>query len=61
MLGLGSSFDIVFREMSFGGKRAALLCISGFAKDTIIDEILKRLTYLTPRKCIDRCTRQLHE
>lgn len=48
VLGLGSSFDIVFREMSFGGKRAALLCISGFAKDTIIDEILKRLTYLTP-------------
>lgn len=48
VLGLGSSFDIVFREMSFGGKSAALLCISGFAKDTIIDEILKRLTYLTP-------------
>lgn len=48
VMGLGSSFDIVFREMSFAGKRAALLCISGFAKDTIIDEILKRLTYLTP-------------
>lgn len=48
VVGLGSSFDIVFREMSFGGKSAALLCISGFAKDTIIDEILKRLTYLTP-------------
>lgn len=48
VMGLGSSFDIVFREMSFGGRRAALLCISGFAKDTIIDEILKRLTYLTP-------------
>ncbi len=48
VLGLGSSFDIVFREMSFGGRKAALLCISGFAKDTIIDEILKRLTYLTP-------------
>lgn len=48
VLGLGSSFDIVFREMSFAGRRAALLCVSGFAKDTIIDEILKRLTYLTP-------------
>nr|WP_274528411.1 spore germination protein [Paenibacillus piscarius] len=48
VLGLGSSFDIVFREMSFAGCRAALLCVSGFAKDTIIDEILKRLTYLTP-------------
>lgn len=48
VMGLGSSFDIVFREMSFAGRKAALLCISGFAKDTIIDEILKRLTYLTP-------------
>lgn len=48
VLGLGSSFDIVFREMAFGGRKVALLCISGFAKDTIIDEILKRLTYLTP-------------
>lgn len=48
VLGLGSSFDIVFREMSFGGQKLALLCISGFAKDTIIDEILKRLSYLTP-------------
>ncbi|WP_150271124.1 spore germination protein [Paenibacillus tepidiphilus] len=48
VMGLGSSFDIVFREMTFAGRRAALLCISGFAKDTILDEILKRLTYLTP-------------
>ncbi|UQZ37344.1 spore germination protein [Paenibacillus sp. PK3_47] len=48
VMGLGSSFDIVFREMSFGGQKLALLCISGFAKDTIIDEILKRLSYLTP-------------
>ncbi|WP_373293839.1 spore germination protein [Paenibacillus albidus] len=48
VMGLGSSFDVVFREMSFGGQPAALLFISGFAKDTILDEILKRLTYLTP-------------
>ncbi|MBT2290795.1 spore germination protein [Paenibacillus albidus] len=48
VMGLGSSFDVVFREMSFGGQPAALLFISGFAKDIILDEILKRLTYLTP-------------
>ncbi|CQR56954.1 stage V sporulation protein AF [Paenibacillus riograndensis SBR5] len=48
VMGLNSSFDVVFREMTFGGQKAALLCISGFAKDIIIDEILKRLTYLTP-------------
>lgn len=48
VMGLGSSYDIVFREMSFGGRKVALVCISGFANDGIIDEILKRLTYLTP-------------
>lgn len=48
VMGLGSSFDVVFREMSFAGHKAALLFISGFAKDVILDEILKRLTYLTP-------------
>lgn len=48
VMGLGTSFDIVFREMSFGGTKAGLLFISGFAKDIILDEILKRLTYLNP-------------
>lgn len=48
VLGLGSSFDLVFREMRFGGRKAALLCISGFANSAIIDDILRRLTYLTP-------------
>lgn len=48
VIGLGSSFDIVFREMTFGGRRAALFCVSGFAKDTVMDDILRRLTYLTP-------------
>ncbi|WP_084673397.1 spore germination protein [Paenibacillus sp. HW567] len=48
VLGLGSSFDVIFREMTFCGRRTALLCISGFAKDTIIAEVLKRLSYLTP-------------
>ncbi|WP_410515148.1 spore germination protein [Paenibacillus sp. BR2-3] len=48
VMGLDSSFDIIFREMTFGGRKAAMLCISGFAKVEIIDEILKRLTFLKP-------------
>ncbi|WP_254772951.1 spore germination protein [Paenibacillus sp. NFR01] len=48
VIGLGSSFDLVFREMRFGGRKAALLCISGFANSAILDDILRRLTYLTP-------------
>lgn len=48
VMGLGSSFDVVFREMNFGGHKTALLCISGFTDSEIVDDILKRLTFLTP-------------
>lgn len=48
VMGLGSSFDVVFREMNLGGHKTALLCISGFTNSEIVDDILKRLTFLTP-------------
>ncbi|MEF2964408.1 spore germination protein [Paenibacillus sp. M1] len=53
VVGLGQGFDVVFREMTFGGKRTGLFFINGFAKDTILQEILKRLTYLTPDDLTD--------
>ncbi|OME98532.1 spore germination protein [Paenibacillus amylolyticus] len=48
VLGLGESFDVNMREMVLGGKHVGLLMITGFAKDEILLEVLKRLTYLTP-------------
>lgn len=48
VVGLGQGFDVVFREMSFGGHRTGLFFINGFANDIIMQEILIRLTYLTP-------------
>lgn len=48
VIGLEEGFDVVFREMTFGGRKTALFFINGFAKDDILQEILKRLTYLTP-------------
>lgn len=48
VIGLNEGFDVVFREMTFGGRKTALFFINGFAKDDILQEILKRLTYLTP-------------
>ncbi|WP_420832362.1 spore germination protein [Paenibacillus humicola] len=47
-LGYKRSFDVVVREMTFGEKRTAMVFINGFAKDTILTEVLKRLTYLDP-------------
>ncbi len=46
-VGLNRSFDIVFREMVFGNaKRTAFFYLNGFAKDTVLTDIITRLTYL---------------
>ncbi|MBJ6363467.1 spore germination protein [Paenibacillus sp. GCM10012307] len=47
-VGLGESFDVIAREMTFGKRRTSLFFINGFVKDTVLTEILKRLTYLHP-------------
>ncbi|EHS56624.1 spore germination protein [Paenibacillus sp. Aloe-11] len=48
VLGLGETFDVVFREMTTGGRHIGYLFLNTFAKDQIMVEVLKRLTYLTP-------------
>lgn len=45
-VGLGVSFDVTFRKMSFGGVQCAFLYINGFAKDDALIEVIKRLTYV---------------
>lgn len=45
-LGVGESFDIVNREMSFGGKDFSLYFVNGFASSEIMTQILKELTDL---------------
>ncbi|SEN22689.1 spore germination protein [Paenibacillus sp. OV219] len=45
-VGYKTSFDIVVREMTFGNKRTAFYFMNGFAKDTVLTEVLKRLTFL---------------
>ncbi|MFC4777506.1 spore germination protein [Paenibacillus sp. GCM10023252] len=47
-VGYHTSFDIVVREMTFGDRRTALFFMNGLVKDTVLTEILKRLTYLQP-------------
>ncbi|WP_127585964.1 spore germination protein [Paenibacillus koleovorans] len=45
-VGLHRSFDIVFREMEFGTKRVAFFYVNGFAKDTVLTDVITRLTYV---------------
>lgn len=45
-LGEGESFDIVVREIKVIDKKAALICIDGFAKDDILTEVMESLARL---------------
>jgi stage V sporulation protein AF len=47
-IGYKTSFDVVVREMTFGERRTAMLCMNGLVKDTLLTEVLKRLTFLHP-------------
>lgn len=46
--GLNASFDVVLREMTFGGRRTALFYMNGLIHSAILTEVLVRLSYLTP-------------
>lgn len=47
-LGEGESFDLIIREFEVLGKKAALICFDGFAKDDIMVEVMKSLFGLKP-------------
>ncbi|MGG1551721.1 spore germination protein [Paenibacillus ferrarius] len=44
-VGLNHSFDLVMREMVFGGKRVGIFYCNGFVKDTVLTDIITRLSY----------------
>ena len=45
-IGYKISFDVVIREMTLGNTRTAFLMMNGLAKDTVLTEVLTRLTFL---------------
>ncbi|WP_426453475.1 spore germination protein [Paenibacillus sp. S-38] len=44
-VGLHKSFDVIFREMVFGGQKTGVFYYNGFAKDTALISVLERLSY----------------
>ena len=46
LMGYEESFDVLLREMTYGGKRVGILFLNGFTKDDVLTEIITRLTYL---------------
>jgi stage V sporulation protein AF len=45
-LGVNKSFDMICRELKYGGKRFALYFVDGFAKDDIMNRIMEHLAKL---------------
>lgn len=60
-VGLHQSFDLVFREMVFGGKRTAFFYVNGFAKDTVLTDIIMRLTYLQREQVVPHALKSFLE
>lgn len=45
--GFERSFDVVLREMTFGGRRTALFYVNGLVNSALLTELLIRMSYLT--------------
>ncbi|NEW06143.1 spore germination protein [Paenibacillus sp. SYP-B3998] len=54
-VGLHKSFDLVLREMVYGTKRVGLFYCNGFAKDTVLTDIITRLSY-ADKKAVEHHT-----
>ncbi|WP_233532320.1 spore germination protein [Paenibacillus alkalitolerans] len=48
-VGLGASFDVLMREMTYGGRETGLFYLNGFAKDEVLTLIMMRLTEIDPK------------
>ena len=49
-LGIGTSFDIVYRVIQVGGKNACMYFIDGFCKDEMMQKMLQYFMSLTPEE-----------
>ncbi len=60
-LGVGESFDMVCREMNFGGKEFALYYVNGFANSDIMTQILKELADVEREDLVPNVLKHLFE
>jgi stage V sporulation protein AF len=60
-VGLGTSFDLVLREMVFGAKRVGIFYCNGFAKDDVLTQILQRLSYVEKETVAERTLETFYE
>ena len=49
-LAVNASFDIIYRVIQIGGKKACLYLIDGFCKDELMQKMLQYFIGLTPEE-----------
>lgn len=59
ILGVGKSFDMICRRMTYGGKACAFYFVDGFAKDNILNRIMNRLADLKETDLKSQAVRRL--
>ncbi|TCS84091.1 spore germination protein [Tepidibacillus fermentans] len=60
-LGVGKSFDLICREMNFGGKDFAIYFVNGFANSDVMTQILKELANLKREDLVPNTLKHLIE
>ncbi|WP_195571080.1 spore germination protein [Paenibacillus sp. 1001270B_150601_E10] len=61
VVGLGESFDVILREMTFGEHNVGIFYLNGFAKDEVMTMILARLTMLDKSQLSSNALRAFFE
>ena len=56
-LGVGESFDVLYRNVEIGKKNAALYMIDGFCKDEVMQKLLQHFIGITKEQMPKDCGR----
>ncbi|MFC0214275.1 spore germination protein [Paenibacillus chartarius] len=59
--GLTKSFDLVLREMVFGGRRTGIFYANGLVKDAVLTDVLMRLTFTDPDEVEEKALQAFDE
>jgi len=59
VLGIDQSFDVIYRQLNYGGKEFALYFVDGFAKDDIMNQLMMYLGLLTREELVPGTLRKL--
>lgn len=60
-LGEGENFDVIVREIRVAERKAALICLDGFAKDDMLTEVMESLFRLEKDKLFDKTPQKILE